>query len=216
MNTGEMLASEKSKPRPLVHFYWLLRTPTAVNQPLWAGSLVSRLPGYLEKSHCGETIPPADLRRVYAWIDADVPYYGTYAHSHPLSPGRRDLCTEADTGRESAWFAQDFKGVYARRCEFCHGPSPQPNDHSQIWDGRLAWINFSRPQFSPALTTHLAKAAGGRGLSTATNGPQRLIFESTSEPDYQALLAAIGEGRQLMLAHPEADMPGFKFARKEP
>jgi hypothetical protein len=43
MTTGEMLAHERAKKKPLVHFYWLLKTPTAVNQPLWTGSHASRL-----------------------------------------------------------------------------------------------------------------------------------------------------------------------------
>ncbi|MCX6927564.1 MAG: DUF1080 domain-containing protein [Verrucomicrobia bacterium] len=216
METGEMLPSEQSKPKPLVHFYWLLRTPSAVNRPLWTGSHASRLLDYVDTDHCERKIPLEDRQRIYAWIDADVPYYGTYAHSHPLSPGRRDLCTDAVTGKESAWFAKDFQGVYASRCESCHGKYPNPNDHSQIWDGRLAWINLTRPQFSPALTAHLAKEAGGRGLSTTTNRPPTLIFRGISDPDYQTMRSAIGVGRQLMLANPEADMDGFKFARKEP
>ena len=216
MDTGEMLPAERAKPKPLVHFYWLLRTPTAVNQPLWTGAHASRLLEYVDTDHCGQKIPLEDRQRIYLWIDADVPYYGTYAHSRPLSPGRRDLCTDPATGRESVWFARDFLGVYQRRCQGCHGKMPQPNDHGEIWDGRLAWINFTHPELSPALTAHLAKEAGGRGIAQPVNGVSSLVFSNTQQEDYQVMLRAIETGKAQMLAEPEADMPGFKYARKEP
>ena len=212
MRTGEMLPHEKRRPKPLVHFFWLLRTPTGVNQPLWTGSHAS---GLLKNIDTKPEITPAERRRIYLWIDADVPYYGTYAHSRPRSPGRRDLCTDVETGAESAWFARGFLGVYNRRCASCHGKQPHPNDHGNIWDGRLAWINFSRPALSPALTAHLAKPAG-RGIIKAVKGKKPPVFRDTSDADYRAMLKAIEVGRARMLAHPRADMPGFQGARKEP
>jgi hypothetical protein len=214
--TGEMLVAERQRERPLVHFYWLLRTPTAVNRPLWTGSHASRLLDYVDSDHCEQEIPLEDRQRVYLWIDANVPYYGTYAHSRPRSPGRRDLCTDTDTGKDSVWFAQGFLGVYQRRCQSCHGAYPHPNSHAEIWDGRLAWINFTTPHFSPALTAHLAMAAGGRGISTSADQPPTLLFADTVDADYQRMLKAIEVGKQQMFANPTADMPGFKFARQEP
>jgi hypothetical protein len=215
MASGEMLPSERAKGKPLVHFYWLLRTPTAVNQPLWTGSHASRLLEYIDTDHCGQEIPLEDRQRFYLWIDANVPYYGSYAHSRPKSPGRRDLCTDVESGRESAWFARDFLGVYNRRCESCHGKYPHPNDHGAIWDGRLAWIDFTNPACSPALTAHLVKPLG-RGIGAPLGGVAPPVFRSHDDPDYQAMLKAIEQGRGLMLAAPEADMPGFAGARPEP
>ena len=209
MATGEMLASEREKPKPLVHFYWLLRTPTAVNQPLWTGSHASRLLDYIDTDHCGQLIPQSDRRRIYLWIDANVPYYGTYANSRPASPGKRDLCTDAKTGKELPWFAQDYRGVYTRQCQSCHGALPQPNDHRAIWDGRLAWINFSNPHLSPALTAHLSREAGGRGIAVSQDGQAKPLFSTADDPDYRTMLKAIEEGKRLMLANPRADMPGF-------
>jgi hypothetical protein len=215
MDSGEMLASEAAKGKPLVHFYWLLKTPTAVNQPLWTGSHASRLLDYVDTEHCGQKIPLDDRQRIYLWIDANVPYYGTYAHSRPKSPGRRDLCTDVDSGQESEWFARDFLGVYNRRCTSCHGPQPNPNDHGSIWDGRLAWIDFTHPAWSPALTAHLVKPLG-RGIDRPQDGRTPPMFTNTDDPDYQTMLRAIEKGKALMLANPEADMPGFKGARTEP
>ena len=42
------------------------------------------------------------------------------------------------------------------------------------------------------------------------------LFADTTDPDYQTMLQAVETGRKLMLATPEADMPGFKGARPEP
>ncbi len=218
--TGEMLATERQKKKPLVHFYWLNQTPTAVNQPLWTGSHASRLLEYIDTDHCEQKIPLEDRQRIYLWIDANVPYYGTYAHSRPRSGGRRDLCADTDTGKESAWFTQGFLGVYERRCQSCHGAyltkSPHPNHIDASWDGRLAWINFTNPHLSPALTAHLANDVGGRGISTSSDGPLTLLFTDTTDADYQRMLKAIETGKEGMLANPTADMPGFKFHRKEP
>jgi len=206
MAGGQMLPEEAARGKPLVHFFWLLRTPTAVNRPLWTGSHASRLLEYIETDHCGKLIPLADRQRIYVWIDANVPYYATYAHSRPHSPGYRDLCTDPETGRESQWYAEGFLGVYNRRCNSCHGPLPHPNDHGKIWDGRYAWINFSYPEYSSALSAHLSKDGGGRGLGTEKDGPAKPLFQNTDDPDYATMLAAIKEGRQKMLAAPRVDM----------
>ena len=191
MDTGEMLPEEQAKGKPLVHFFWLLRTPTGVNQPLWTGCFASRLPQYFESDHCEQRIPLEDRQRVYLWIDANVPYYGTYAHSRPKSPGRRDLCADANTGQLLPWFTQDFQGVYNRRCVGCHGKYEGTTD----WEGRFAWINFTNPHLSPALTAHLAKYAGGRGIEQTVNGQSPPRFTSTADPDYQTLLRRLRGGQ---------------------
>ncbi|MCX6880765.1 MAG: DUF1080 domain-containing protein [Verrucomicrobia bacterium] len=216
MDTGEMLPQEIAKGKPLVHFFWLLQTPTAVNQPLWAGSHASRLPDYLTEKHCGAPVPPADRRRVYTWIDANVPYYGTYATSRPRAGGKRDLCANPRTGEPAEWLAKEFMPVYARRCASCHGAYPVDGRLLTCWDGRTAWLNFTRPQFSAALTAHLAKAAGGRGLDRTADGKPIPMFADTSDADYQTMLRTLETGRQQALESPGPDMPEFKLTRKEP
>ncbi len=212
MGTGEMLEEEAAKGKPLVHFFWLLRTPSAVNQPLTTGVFASRLLDYFEEAHVGHPVPLQDKQRVYAWIDANVPYYGTYAHSRPSAPGRRDLCFDAGTGRPSEWYTRDYMGVYDRRCAGCHG-KPQGTTN---WEGRFAWMNFTHPERSPALTAHLAKESGGRGLSTSKDGEPTLLFSDTNDVDYRSMLDAISVGRRLSLETPRADMPGFAGGRPEP
>ena len=122
------------------------------------------------------------------------------------SPGGRDLCTDLATGRESAWFAARFLEVYNRRCAACHDAFPHPNDHERIWDGRFAWINFTHPEWSPALTAHLSEDAGGRGLATQRFAAEPPLFADTTDPDYVTMLQAIQEGRRQMLAQPREDM----------
>ena len=215
MDTGEMLPEEAAKGKPLVHFYWLLRTPTAVNQPLWTGSHASRLLDYLDTEHCGRKIPPEDRERIYTWIDANVPYYGTYATSRRPCGGKRDLCADPQTGEPEAWFAQGFLPVYARRCANCHGDFPGARLVT-CWDGQAAWLNLTRPEFSPALTAHLPAAAGGRNLDRAADGNPIPLFAGTDDPDYQSLLQAIEEGRRRAWATPGPDMAGYAGRQREP
>ncbi len=214
LDTGEMLPAEIAKGKPLVHFFWLLQTPTAVNQPLWAGSHASRLPDYLNADHCGRPIPLEERQRLHAWIDADAPYYGTYAVSRPRCGGKRDLCADPATGEPEDWFAKQFLPVYARRCGACHGEFPDTRLVVN-WDGKTAWINFSRPQFSPALTAHLPKAQGGRGIATPRNGQSPPEF-GPGDPDYQALLKAFETGARRALETPNVDMAGYRGRRREP
>lgn len=206
MATGRILPEEAAKEKPLVHFYWLLWTPSAVNQPLEAGILASRLEEYLNVEHCQKEISQNDKQRIYTWVDANVPYYATYANSRPQTPGKRDLWT-------GEWY-NDFQEVYTRRCQSCHQAIETNQDtlgmsqSTTNWTGRFAWINLSHPENSPALTAHLP-TPHGRGI------PADGMFTTENDPDYQKMLRAIQRGREAMLAEPRADMPHFRFGKKE-
>jgi hypothetical protein len=195
LTTGTMLSQEAARGRPLVHFYWLRRAPTGTNRPGESGSHMSRLVDYLTPDHCGQQMSWDDRQRIYTWIDANVPYYGDYRTSRPRTPGGRDRCADTATGRESAWFADRFLEVYNRRCTSCHGVFPHPNDQETIWDGRFAWINFTHPEWSPALTAHLSRDAGGRGISVQRFVEEKVLFANTNDPDYVMMLDAIREGQ---------------------
>jgi len=213
MATGEMLPQEKAKPKPLVHYFWLLQTPTAVNQPLWTGCHASRLTEVIESDHCGRKIPWEDRIRVYTWIDANAPYYGTYANSRRLCNGKRDLVDDVKTGQPAGWYARDFLGVFKRRCAGCHGEDAM---RWQRRDGSTAWINFTRPALSPALTAHLPKSAGGRGIDKTKDGKPIPMFAGPEDPDYRTMLQAIEVGKKLAYETPGADMPGYTGRTREP
>ncbi|MDO4571653.1 MAG: hypothetical protein Q4D38_14825, partial [Planctomycetia bacterium] len=212
MHSGRLLDSERARGVPLVHFYWLLWTPTGVNQPLEAGIKASRLPEYLTYAHCGREIPKDALERIYLWVDADVPYYATYANSRPQTPGKRDAFA-------GSWFSRDFMEVYARRCAECHGAfdsheegvgRPMPNTS---WTGRFAWINLSEPENSPAMVAHAPKPRG-RGIPLDDEG-KKFVFDSPQDADYQKMLSAIREGKRALESEPRADMKGFRFKKRE-
>jgi mono/diheme cytochrome c family protein len=209
MKTGQILPAEAAKGKPLVHYHWLLKTPTGVSRPYWIGSHASRLPDYLEKSHVGHELPSEDKQRIYLWIDANVPYYATYEHSRPKSPGYRDLFTDFETGQLADWYSKQFLPVYKRRCNECHGPIPEPNDKSNVegplWRGRYSWINMTRPELSVALVTHLSKEAGRRGTGTETGGKGKPLFSTKDDPDFKAMLEAIRQGAKEASQHPRVD-----------
>ena len=106
--------------------------------------------------------------------------------------------------------------VYARRCASCHGAYPTDGRLLTCWDGRAAWLNFTRPHCSAALTAHLAKSAGGRGINHQADGTAIPMFADTSDADYQTMLHALQTGSRQALDTPGPDMPGFKFTRREP
>jgi mono/diheme cytochrome c family protein len=220
MTTGKMLPQEVAKGKPLVHFFWLLYTPTSINEPYITGSYASRLTELIESEHGGQAMPLEERQKIYYWIDANVPYYGTYAHSRPKSPGRRDRFADPVSGKLSEW-GERFLDVYQRRCTDCHGAF-RLRDQAE-WTGQYAWVNLSEPVRSAALTAHLPSALGGRNVAAVKGGkrtlaesPEQLLFTSAEDSDYQKMLNAFEEGKRIMLAHPEADMPNFRQSRAEP
>ncbi|MDR0328265.1 MAG: DUF1080 domain-containing protein [Planctomycetaceae bacterium] len=222
MTTGKMLPEEAAKGKPLVHFFWLLQTPTSVNEPYITGSHASRLTELIESDHGGVTMPLEDRQKIYYWIDANVPYYGTYAHAKPEPQvrGRRDRFADPVSGKLSRWAGQ-FLEVYQRRCADCHEGFREWEQAE--WTGRYAWVNLSEPAQSAALTAHSPSELGGRNIAAVKGGkrtpaelPEQLLFLDAKDSDYQTMLKAIEEGKQIMLENPEADMPGFRHARAEP
>lgn len=223
MENGEMVPEAAALEKPLVHFFWLLWTPSAIHRPYTSGCYASRLPDYFSAEHCGAEIPDAEKRRVWLWIDANAPYYGTFAVSRPATAGKRDLWSLPDENRFAPWLADGILPIYDAKCKNCHGGisesnpaiTPQRNETTN-WEGKFAWINFSEPENSALLTAHLAKTAGGRGLSTDANVKNRLIFRDTNDETYKKLLQAIQTGQAEAKKRPTADQPGFDGIRPEP
>ena len=174
---------------------------------LSTGSVVSRLPGFFEKSHCGSEVSAEEKRRLYEWIDAMAPYYTTYYSARPGSRGDRDRWGDNREPKKIAdWYTQGFTPVYERRCQSCHGPIPL--DAAYQWGGKWGWIDLSRPDWSPALNAHLSKEAGGRGITEKDFGqlltPRWMGRRSfllgrwaSLQNDYRVLQAALAAGGKL-------------------
>ena len=196
------LYAGRGTERPMVQSLHLLYGIVVPFKPLSSGSQVSRLPDHFKPEHCKKEVPLADRRRIYEWIDAMIPYYSTSHFAHLEAKSNRDKWGDPDRRDLLPWFTQGFAPVFDRRCAGCHG---RTNGDAGLGDPRQwSWVNLTRPEWSPALTAHLAKSAGGRGIPA-----QDFQFKDTADPDYQALLKAITEGGRKAYETPEADMPGF-------
>ena len=195
------LYTGRSTELPMVQCLHLLYGIMEPFKPLASGSWVSRLPDYFQESHCKKPVPLADRRRIHEWIDAMIPYYPTTDYAHLEARSNRDKWGHPDRKELLDWFTRDFAPVYDRCCASCHGKT---NDLGLPAPRQWAWIDLTQPEWSPALTAHLAKSANGRGIPA-----KDFQFASTADPDYQSLLKAISEGGRKACETPEADMPGF-------
>jgi hypothetical protein len=123
-----------------------------------------------------------------------------------------------------------------RRCVSCHPKIPKHlSDNSAISFWRPDWgdpnlartrhivFNLTKPEKSLMLRAPLSESAGGDGLcqdktkqrpNDSAAGPSEAksagLFESTADPDYQAILAMIDAGRQSLSQRKRFDMPGFQ------
>ena len=174
--------------RNMMEYYYINRGPTGVFPAMKSGSMVSKLTKLIEKEHQGVKMKDKYRRRVYAWIDANVPYYGTWDMSRPHTTGGRDTWSFCRDNRQvgpepEPWF-REFLGVYAKNCAACHVQEPfaqyaratgkmteEPPVPPLPVAKRLnadpfvnAQINLSEPEFSRVLNVHLSREAGGLGL----------------------------------------------------
>jgi len=177
--------------RGLVNYFWLLHAPVDVFRPMTTGSRVSKLIERLERGHNNVKLDGEERRRLYTWIEANVPYYGTYDHTRPGTPGSRD-------GWAAPWYRK-FAAVWNARCSACHGKEPAHQ-----------WLNLSRPASSRALNAPLAKPAGGLELCKPKGGRPPARFADKADANYAAMLAAIEEGKTALAQRPRMDMAGAK------
>jgi hypothetical protein len=160
-------------------------------EPLAWGSPQSRLANVVLSGHPdSDGNPRIDLkdyerRRILAWIDLNVPYYGSSETAHPEAPGCRRMYPAA----LDAVLAE----VAARRCASCHAGGQLP---------RREWTRVTSPELNSFLLAPLARAAGG------TERCQQAVFSNTDDPDYQAILATFDPVLRLLNETPRMDMPG--------
>ena len=126
-----------------------------------------------------------EILRVLAWIDLNVPYYGTSETTHPDARGCRQLFP-ADLEKTLA-------DVAKRRCGECHEGGKIP---------RQFWTRIVNPQMNSFLLAPLAKEAGGSAVCG------KAIFLSAADPDYQAILRTFDPVLAQLRERPRTDMAG--------
>jgi len=187
-----------------VDYFYINPGPTGNFPAMATGSWVSRLTKVLESKH-RSTSPahkPVDVdetsrRCIYAWIDANVPYYGTWDMSRPWSQGGRDVLTIPHRGRRARPKAAPW---VTRLADVCRRTKIRIDPKA---------LNFTNPQWTPQLVALLAKSAGG----AADDAKAR--FKSTQDGDYQAVLKVLNEARSALQAAPRMDMPGGRAIPQE-
>jgi mono/diheme cytochrome c family protein len=188
--------------RELVEHYYINTGPTGNFQPLQSGSWVSELTGLIEYEHAGVKIDDESRRRIYVWIDSNVPYYGTWDMSRPYTMGGRD--TWAEKKKTMASWYRDFETVFKFNCASCHSTK----DKKAKPKINHTWINLTRPEFSRALNAHLSEEAGGLGLVKKKRNQSPPLFKNRNDPVYLAMLRAIRQGKETLDSKPRVDMPG--------
>ncbi|MHC5057621.1 MAG: HzsA-related protein [Planctomycetota bacterium] len=175
--------------RDLVARYHINPGRTGNFPPLATGSYVSRLTELIEKKHEKADVDDEGRRRIYTWIDANVPYYSTWDMTRPHSKGGRDTWYDR-RGKPLPWF-QAFMAAWKT--------AGLPGDPKSI---RNADINLTKPEWSRVLLVNLAKSAGGWADDA------KAASRTTDAPGYRAVLSALEQGRDALLAKPRVDMPG--------
>jgi len=187
--------------RELVDYYFLWSGPGGHFPALQTGSMASKLIDMLFNGHQDVALSSDELHTVAIWIDANVPYYGTWSMSRPRAPGGRDPYF---TLREGNWSDRD---TAPGRGELQRAPwSQEIEEITRSLDIRWTsdMLNLTRPELSRVLLRHLSREAGGWAE------PGRALFRDTGDPRYQRLLAAIREGAADLERYPRMDMPGAR------
>ena len=200
------------------------------NYPPYAlGTSGSQLLKYCDESHYGVNLTDRERQIVKLWIETAATYPGTYAglgsgmigsYTSGVFDGRTDNILDR---RDLDW--PEIKAsieVLHQRCVSCHtrekniplalSPSEEiinppwvpltPNDARRRFSRQLLY-NLTNPQDSVLLLGPLAKSVGGY------ESCGKAIFESTDDPDYQIVLAAIERTKQQLDEIKRFDMPGF-------
>ena len=128
-------------------------------------------------------------RRIFAWIDLNVPYYGTSLSNHYDRQGcRRMYPPDLDKALDT---------VAKTRCASCHQPDKNKAAIAKI--PRKEWVRVTNPQLNNFLLAPLAKAAGG------TEKCGKAVFASKDDPDYQAILKTFDPIHELLRRIPRGD-----------
>jgi mono/diheme cytochrome c family protein len=158
-------------------------------QPKQWGSPASRLADLVLTGHPNSGGKPRvnldrdEQRRIYAWIDLNVPYYGASESNHYEVRGCRQLLPPN--------LEEVLRDVGTRRCSACHEEGRIP---------RAFYTRITNVEHNDFLLAPLAEEAGG------AEACGQAIFESTDDPDYQAILNTFAPLKSLLRDRPRIDM----------
>ncbi len=153
------------------------------------GSPASHLADLILSGHPDEAgeprigMAPEEMRRIFSWIDLNVPYYGTPESSNPELPGLRRMYPDT--------LDDVLQHVAARRCVSCHDTGGIPREF---------FTRISKPELNNFLLAPLADDAGGTAQCAT------VVFEDVTDPDYLAILEAFEPVAALMASSPREDM----------
>ena len=197
-----------------VDYYYINRGPNGNFPALSTGSWVSELTKLIESKHGNVDVGDQSRRCIYAWIDANVPYYGTWEMTRPHTTGGRDAYARTLPGKGGV-FASQGDGSRLIRIE------PWIAEYNAFWDeqkrpkakivigGSNAFsprgqINLTHPEWSPILIDNLAESAGGLAAD------QKACFKTKTDAKYVQLLGFLQKAKNALDATPRIDMPGAK------
>ncbi|HUT01318.1 MAG TPA: hypothetical protein VM031_02595 [Phycisphaerae bacterium] len=131
-----------------------------------------------------------ELRRIMAWVDLNIPYYGTSRSNYPRRMGCRRLLPPDLDGV--------LQAVARRRCASCHDKDAR----GRVKVPRTFYTRITRPEDNNFLLAPLAKSAGG------TQRCGKAVFASKDDPDYRAILKTFEPIGRMLKDKPRMDMPG--------
>ena len=198
LNHGSPVGPAGDKARgqsPYTSWIWSINGAghnTLEIEPRRWGSPASKLADIIRTGHPDKKGKPrvavedADRRRVYMWIDLNVPYYGTSSSSYKKRLGSRRMYPyELD---------DVLKDVASRRCADCHKKDVP----------RKYYTRMLKPENNSFLLAPLAKSAGG------TQKCGQAVFESTKDPDYKKIIEVFNPIREMLHDKPRADMLAYE------
>jgi len=172
-------------------------------EPKTWGSPASKLAQIIHSGHPDKDGKPRiqmhdfDKRRIYAWIDLNVPYYGTSLSNYIERIGCRQMVPDD--------FEKVFQEVGQRRCVSCH---QQKDNKGNYRLQRKEWLRISHPELNNFMLAPLAKTAGG------AQACKKAVFQSKDDPDYQAILKTFEPLHKMLKQKPRMDMPGGEQVAK--
>jgi len=181
---------------PYVEWIWTINgaeTNILEIAPRRWGSPASKLAEIIRSGHPDKdgkplvAVPDEDRRRVYLWMDLNIPYYGTSSSNHKMQLGsRRMMPLDLDA---------TLSEVASRRCVECHAQGVP----------RKFYTRVTKPEQNNFLLAPLAQEAGGIGKCG------KPVFLSTDDQDYQRILQTFAPIQTLLKDRPRADMEEFQL-----